>query len=148
MLVGCFGNIPFLSSSFVVHTFNDFKRTSTVRLAQHDVIGLKPQLELIGPALDKVDFMLRLDTSLGVRPLLSLNALRLLKNTAESNPLLVSTQYVGNFILTNISENWRYFGPHGAPRVIIVSVSLLESGSEWLNDTVVSINEGFKSGFK
>lgn len=148
MLVGCFGNIPFLSSSFVVHTFSDFRRTSTVRLAQHDLIGLKPQLELIGPALDKVDFTLRLDTSLGVRPLLSLNALRLLKNKAESNPLLVGTQYIGNFIITQIAENWRFFGPHGAPRVIIVSVSLTESGNAWLNDTVVSINEGFKSGFK
>lgn len=51
MIVGMLGTMPFVASSIVVNTFNNFKRTSKRRVARHDVIGLKPVLEDIGPRL-------------------------------------------------------------------------------------------------
>lgn len=148
MLVGIYGPMPFVASSLLVNTFSAFKRASTFRYAKHDVIGLKPVLESIGPELDKVTFMMRLDTTLGVMPLVALNVLRTFQSAKEAHPVVIGLQYFGNFILTDIDETWRHFGPSGSPRVIEVGVSLTESGQDWLNDTIASISDGFDSGFK
>lgn len=146
MLVGFFGHLPFLSSALLVHTFKTLKRKTSYRIAQHEVLGRKPVIEGVGPALDTIVFTMRLDTTLGIMPLKSVEILRQYVQLQESHPLIIGTQYIGNFNMTDFDDEWKFFGPTGSPRVIEVSVNLTESGHEWLNDTVVTVSNGFKSG--
>ena len=127
MIVGMLGTMPFVASSIVVNTFNNFKRTSKRRVARHDVIGLKPVLEDIGPDLDEVSFNMRLDTTLGIVP------------------VVIGIQYFGNFIITDIEESWTYFGPTGNPRVIIVGIKLQEVGQTSLKEALVDIAGNIES---
>lgn len=144
MLIGIYGSMPFITSSFVINTFSAFKRKSSRRIAKHDVIGKKPVQEDIGPELDTISFFMRLDTNLGVLPLVTLNALRTVQSAYESNPMVIGAQYFGNFIITDIEDGWKYFGPAGSPRVIEVGISMVEAGDDWLNDSIVDIkNNGF-----
>lgn len=139
MIVGMFGAMPFVASSLVVNTFTNFKRTSKRRLARHEVIGLKPVLEDIGPDLDEVSFNMRLDTTLGITPLVALSLLRTMMSLKEVHPVVIGIQYFGNFVISEIGEGWTYFGPVGNPRVIILDIKLIESGSDSLTEALTDI---------
>lgn len=145
MIVGMYGTMPFVASSLVVNTFANFKRTSKRRLARHEVIGLKPVLEDLGPDLDDVSFTMRLDTALGVVPLVALSLLRTMQSTQEVNPVVIGIQYFGNFVISDIDEGWTYFGPTGNPRVINVGIKLLESGQTSLTEALVDITGDIES---
>ncbi|HBV6392390.1 TPA: phage tail protein [Klebsiella aerogenes] len=146
MLVGLYGKMPFVASSLVVNTFTAFKRKSSRRIAKHEVIGKKPVLEDIGPDLDTITFLMRLDTNLGVLPLVTLNALRAVHSAVESNPMVIGAQYFGNFIITDIDEGWKYFGPLGSPRVIEVALTMTEAGDNWLTDSIAEVKSNGLNG--
>ncbi|HGE7088387.1 TPA: phage tail protein [Klebsiella aerogenes] len=146
MLVGLYGKMPFVASSLVVNTFTAFKRKSSRRIAKHEVIGKKPVLEDIGPDLDTITFLMRLDTNLGVLPLVTLNALRAVHSAVESNPMVIGAQYFGNFIITDIDERWKYFGPLGSPRVIEVALTMTEAGDNWLTDSIAEVKSNGLNG--
>ncbi|EAU5337138.1 phage tail protein [Salmonella enterica] len=148
MIVGMYGSMPFVASSMVVNTFANFKRSSKRRLARHEVIGLKPVLEDIGPDLDEVSFTMRLDTTLGVVPLAALSLLRVMHSAQEVNPVVIGIQYFGNFVISDIDEGWTYFGPTGNPRVINVGIKLLESGQVSLAEALVDIAGDIESKTK
>ncbi|CAI1645505.1 phage tail protein [Serratia quinivorans] len=143
MIVGTYGHIVFLTSTQYIRTFSNFKRSSGERYAKHDVMGAKPVNEHIGPELDQISFSMRLDASLGLLPLLSLSALRTIRGAAEVNPLIIGTSYLGNYLITNISEEWRYFGATGTPRVIIVEINLIEDSQGSLRETIVKFGDDF-----
>ncbi|OUE50271.1 phage tail protein [Citrobacter amalonaticus] len=146
MLVGLYGKMPFVASSLVVNTFTAFKRKSSRRIAKHEVIGKKPVLEDIGPDLDTITFVMRLDTNLGVLPLVTLNALRAVHSAFESNPMVIGSQYFGNFVITDIDEGWKYFGPLGSPRVIEVALTMTEAGDNWLTDSIAEVKSNGLNG--
>lgn len=139
MIVGMYGAMPFVASSLVVNTFTNLKRSSKRRIARHEVIGKKPVLEDIGPDLDEVSFSMRLDTNLGITPLVALALLRSMQSLAESHPIVIGVQYFGNFVITDLDEGWTYFGPSGNPRVINLDVKMLEDGDGVLSDPLVDI---------
>ncbi|EED9388557.1 phage tail protein [Salmonella enterica subsp. enterica] len=146
MLIGLYGKMPFVASSLVVNTFTAFKRKSSRRIAKHEVIGKKPVLEDIGPDLDSISFLMRLDTNLGVLPLVTLNALRAVHSAFESNPMVIGAQYFGNFVITDIDEGWKYFGPLGSPRVIEVALTMTEAGDNWLTDSIAEVKSNGLNG--
>ncbi|EJD6659752.1 phage tail protein [Enterobacter cloacae] len=146
MLVGLYGKMPFVASSLVVNTFTAFKRKSSRRIAKHEVIGKKPVLEDIGPDLDTITFVMRLDTNLGVLPLVTLNALRAVHSAFEANPMVIGAQYFGNFVITDIDEGWKYFGPLGSPRVIEVALTMTEAGDNWLTDSIAEVKSNGLNG--
>lgn len=139
MIVGMYGEMPFVASSIVVNTFTNFKRSSKRRIARHEVIGKKPVTEDIGPDLDEVSFTMRLDTNLGITPLVALSLLRSMQSLAEANPIVIGIQYFGDFLITDIDEGWTYFGPSGNPRTINLDIKMLEAGGGTLQDALVDI---------
>lgn len=145
MIVGMYGAMPFVASSLVVNTFTNFKRASKRRLARHEVIGRKPVLEDIGPDLDEVNFSMRLDTNLGITPLVALTLLRSMMATSEVNPIVIGIQYFGNFVISDIDEGWTYFGPMGNPRVINVDIKMIESGQTSLMEAISDVVDNVSS---
>lgn len=81
--IGTLGNVVFEVSSELIRTFDDYTRKSTARLAAHEIIGQKPVLEFLGPAIEEISITIKLSAFCGVSPEKEANELRRICETGE-----------------------------------------------------------------
>jgi len=126
MEIGTFGEIVFETSRTRIRTFDEFKRSSKARFAEHAVTGRKPVLEFLGPELDEVSLQTMFATSLGVVPADEIDVLRKVLNSGEDQNLVVGGYNFGRFVLTSMEEDWQKFDGKGHLLVAAVSLGLKE----------------------
>lgn len=102
--IGRLGDIKFVSSSWEVRTPDDFKRTSKARYAQHDLLGLEPRLEYLGPDLERISFRMKLLKQLGGNIELEAYRLRNLAKGEKVVPLVIGAEVIGRFIVEEVTE--------------------------------------------
>ena len=126
MIVGAYGPVVFSVSADVVRTFRGGSRERETTFAVHEPIGHAPRLEPTSPVLDKVKLEINLDHDLGTSPALELVALSELMDLQMTWPLILGPIPMGEYVLTNISEEWRRFTRAGVLAKVAVSISLLQ----------------------
>ncbi|SCX85011.1 phage tail protein [Desulfoluna spongiiphila] len=126
MDVGTFGEIVFETNRTRIRTFDEFKRSSKARFAEHAVTGKKPVLEFLGPGLDEVSLQMMFAESLGVSPSGEIDAVRKVLASGEAKNLVVGGYNFGRFATTSMEEDWQKFDGKGRLLVAAVSIKLKE----------------------
>ena len=128
MIVGYLGDIPFLSSRYIVRTFDGYQKSASGRWATHDIIGKKPILEFLGPGQEEISFDMTLRTDLGVVPADEVKRLEKLRDTGEAVTLVIGTDVIGNTLWTvdSVSSSVKRWGALGMPTSVTVNVTLKE----------------------
>ena len=128
MIVGYLGDIPFLSSRYIVRTFDGYQKSASGRWATHDIIGKKPISEFLGPGQEEISFDMTLRTDLGVVPADEVKKLEKLRDTGEAVSLVIGTDVVGDTLWTvdSISSSVKRWGTLGMPASVTVNVTLKE----------------------
>lgn len=125
-VVGCLGKLPFVCSESVVLTFSKLTRERKVRWARHDVIGKKPTLEWVGEDLNSVSLSIRLDTNLGVPPIVGLKIIEKMQASKEPHILLIGGEMLGRYVIDSVSETRKFHTGLGVCQVAEVSLNLIE----------------------
>lgn len=128
MIVGYLGDIPFLSSRYIVRTFDGYQKGASGRWATHDIIGKKPISEFLGPGQEEISFDMTLRTDLGVIPADEVKKLEKLRDTGEAVTLVIGIDVIGDTLWTvdSISSSVKRWGTLGMPASVTVNVTLKE----------------------
>jgi len=126
--IGSLGKVVFETSEKKIRTFFDLKRSGSVRIGTHDLMGIKPMLEFIGPGLEQISMNVRLDVSLGLNPETELKALREMRDKGEVvkfvlNGVPVTENY---WMVEQLSEDWKHIDNKGRLLVADVSITMKE----------------------
>ncbi len=127
--LGALGLCPFVCSDKRVLTPHSLSKKVSARIAEHAVIGQKPTLEYVGPSADTVSMNIRLDAGLGVPPSTALPLLERMVESGSPFPLVIGTDYFGQFVIESVDEERRYHTGAGVCRVAEVKIELKEAGS-------------------
>jgi phage protein U len=111
-MLGSFGEIIFQVSGNEggkIETFDDFVRTSAERWANHDLIGLKPKSEFLGPGLDKITFSMQFDVSFGMNPRIEMEKLVVMSRSGQVETLIVGGKPLGvnKWKIINLTQSWK-----------------------------------------
>ncbi|WP_339815082.1 phage tail protein [Paenibacillus sp. FSL R5-0928] len=87
--IGSLGPVVFVVSEGAIRTIDEFRRDTSGRWAQHDIIGKKPKKEWLGPGIDSVSFSVQLDARLGLNPRKELDRLTELERAGKALPLII-----------------------------------------------------------
>lgn len=109
-----------------IRTFDDFKRKTSAKFAEHEIVGLKSKLEFVAPGLDEISFQVIFSAFHGLNPLKETDQLREIVQKGEYNALVIGGKVLGNFIIDSISESWKHVDNLGNVLYIAVDLSLKE----------------------
>lgn len=126
MAIGTFGPVTFEVSAEKTRTFDEFSRKTAAKFEEHAIIGQKAKLEFISPGLDEISFQVVFSAFHGLNPLQEVKQLREIVQTGAYHPLIIGGETLGNFVMENISEAWKYVDNQGYVLYIAVDVSLKE----------------------
>ncbi len=128
MLVGSFGDIPFIVARGYVRTFDEYGRSSSGRWAKHDIIGEKPVLEYLGPDIEKISFKMHFRADHGLNPEREAAVLRKMRDKGEPAILMLAGSPVGDnrWIIESLGEEVTYWDAYGRPISLTVDVTLSE----------------------
>lgn len=107
-MIGSFGDVVFSVSHETVRTFSDYSRSTAGRWASHEVLGLKPLPQYIGPGLDTITFNMRFDANLGVNPRKEMDRLIMLDRKAKAVSLIIGGKGIGTglWVITSLSQTY------------------------------------------
>lgn len=107
MVIGAFGDLVFEVSNFKVVTFDDFKRTTKAKFAEHNIILEKAKLEFLYSELEEITFTMIFLNSLGVNPFDEVQKARVMCKTGEANFLIIGNHAYGEnaWVITDMTEN-------------------------------------------
>lgn len=125
-MIGILGNVIFTVSSFKVLTFSGLTKDVSVRTVEHEVIGMKPKTEFIGPDLKPVSFDMRLDANLGVNPQAEIDNLEYLCENGIICVLILGEKVHGEYLITGISQSFDHFYRDGTLLKASINVKLKE----------------------
>lgn len=125
-VVGCLGKLPFVCSESVVLTFSKLTRERKARWAKHDVIGKKPTLEWVGEDLNSVSLSIRLDTNLGVPPIIGFKLIEKMQASKEPHILLIGGEMLGRYVIDSVSETRKFHTGLGVCQVADVTLNMTE----------------------
>jgi phage protein U len=125
-VIGTLGELPFVCSFGKMLTFRDLNRTVAARWAKHELIGRKPLLEFVGPDLNTASLTVRFDMSLGVPPAVGLLRLRKMLENKQYKTLIIGGEYLGRYVIDNISEERKFHNGAGACIIAEATISLVE----------------------
>ncbi|MDR2648756.1 MAG: phage tail protein [Clostridiales bacterium] len=146
--IGQFGDIIFEVSGDKIITFNGFKRETSSKYENHELIAQKPRTEFIAPGLDTVSFTVTLNFRFGVSPRDEMNRWIEHARSGDAERLVVGGKAIGvdKWIITSVSQAWDVIYDGGVLAFGKVDVSLQEYCSEmW---TVSGYESGKKSQSK
>ncbi len=111
--VGAIGDVLFEVSSFRVLTYKDFKRSTKIRIAKHEIIGQTPLLEFLGQDVEEVAFKVQLHSGLGVNPWNEYVKLLELCRNGEANYLIIATHAFGRYkwLIESVDLDVIHWGP-------------------------------------
>ena len=128
MSIGSLGDIVFEVSSAKVLTIDEMKRKGSARWATHEVVGLKPIKEFLGPGLESISFNMQFSTALGITPEDELKKLRELRDKGTPVDFVLNGSPAGDnqWVVDDLGEAWKSFDGKGALVFATVDVSLTE----------------------
>ena len=105
--LGSFGEIVFEVSSRKILTFKDYKRKTQARYASHEIVGLKPILEYLGPGGEEITLSMEFNVNLGTVPADEADKVRMMCETGETNYLVIGNTPIGanKWVITDVGEN-------------------------------------------
>lgn len=124
--IGTFGKLPFICSHEKVLTFSDLTKETASRWAKHEVVGAKPVIEYLGEDLERISFKIRFDSSMGMPPVAGLLALKKMRQSHESQILIIGGEYFGKYVIESITEDRRFHSGAGVCIVAEATISLTE----------------------
>lgn len=108
MAIGTLGSLIFQVSDDLILTFDGMTREVTGRWTEHEVLGVKPKPEFLGPGNQKINLPITLSASLGVRPRKILEMVERMVETGDAEYLIINCKPVGRnpYRVTGSSETW------------------------------------------
>lgn len=125
-MIGSLGDTVFEASPDRIRTIGAAARSGPARWQAHEVHLRKPVSEFIGPGLESVSLSVRLDVAHGVDPKAEVARLREARDAGEVLPFILGDELVGDFALTDLSEQWKTIDPSGRVSVIALELTLQE----------------------
>ncbi|WP_339251583.1 phage tail protein [Paenibacillus sp. FSL P2-0136] len=126
--IGSLGPVVFVVAEGAIRTIDEFKRRSSSRWAQHDIIGKKPKKEFLGPGADSVSFSVHFSAALGLNPRKELDRLTELDRAGKAMPLIIGRKNVGVglWVISSLSQDWNRLDSIGNVLDAQVTISLEE----------------------
>lgn len=115
MSVGALGNITFTVSENLLRTFNNFSRTSSIKIVEHQVMNQqKPILEYSGKELEAITFGIQLSVGGNLNPKTEISKLREIMYSGEAQAFILNNKIIGEkWIITQVAESNTVFGNSG-----------------------------------
>ena len=128
MAIGTMGPIVFEVSDKVVLTFKGMTRDVSGRWVEHEVMGVKPKPEFLGPGNQKINLPITLSAALGVKPRKMLELVEDMVESGDAEYLIIKGRPVGRhpFRLTASSETWGDMYGHGELAKASLTITLEE----------------------
>lgn len=128
MAIGTLGPIVFEVSDKKTLTFNGMTRDVSGRWVEHEVMGVKPKPEFLGPGNQKITLPITLSAALGVRPRKMLELVERMVESGDAEYLIINCKPVGRhpFRLTSSSETWGAMYGHGELAKASLTITLEE----------------------
>lgn len=113
-VVGQYGSvIKFEVSPRKVLTFSDMERTQEGRWKDHEIPGVVPQSEFVGPAATTMSLKIKLKAQLGVRPRATIAALERCARNGTVDTLVIGGSKYGwgsaKWIVKSVTDKWERF---------------------------------------
>ena len=105
-VIGTFGGLVFEVASNRIRTIQDVTRDNSERWENHELDGLKPMPEYIGPGLDEMSFTIEFNSHLGVNPLQEMDRLVRMSRNGEAHPLIIGGKGFGfkRWYISSVSQ--------------------------------------------
>lgn len=128
MAIGTLGPIVFEVSDKRVLTFKGMTRDVSGRWTEHEVMGVKPKPEFLGPGNQKITLPITLSANLGVKPRKMLELVERMVESGDAEYLIIKCRPVGShpFRLTSSSETWGDMYRHGELAKASLTITLEE----------------------
>lgn len=128
MAIGTLGPIVFEVSDKTVLTFNGMTRDVYGRWVEHEVMGVKPKPEFLGPGNQKITLPITVSANLGVKPRKMLELVEAMVESGDAEYLILKCRPVGRhpFRLTASSETWGDMYRHGELAKASLTITLEE----------------------
>ena len=128
MAIGTLGPIVFEVSDQVILTFKGMTRDVSGRWVEHEVMGVKPKPEFLGPGNQKINLPITLSAGLGVKPRKMLELVEAMVESGDAEYLIINCKPVGRhpFRLTASSETWGAMYGHGELAKASLTITLEE----------------------
>lgn len=123
------GKIIFEVSDEKVLTFTEFTKTVSANWTNHKMISGKPKSEFLGAELQTITMDIKLDATLGVKPIETIGLIERMVEHGLSMVFVLGNERVGKncWKITSVSETWNRILNHGELVSASVSLSLEES---------------------
>lgn len=113
-VIGQYGNIiKFEVSDRKVLTFSDMERTQAGRWKEHEIPGVVPQSEFIGPSATEMSLKIKLKAQLGVKPRAMIATLEKCARNGTVDTLVIGGTKYGwgsaKWRVTSVSDKWDRF---------------------------------------
>ena len=128
MAIGTLGPIVFEVSDQAILTFKGMTRDVSGRWVEHEVMGVKPKPEFLGPGNQKINLPITLSAALGVKPRKMLELVENMVESGDAEYLILKCRPVGRhpFRLTSSSETWGDMYRHGELAKASLTITLEE----------------------
>lgn len=113
-VIGQYGKvIKFEVSDRKVLTFSDMERTQEGRWKDHEIPGVVPQAEFVGPSATTMTLKIKLKAQLGVKPRAMIAALERCARNGSVDTLVIGGSKYGwgsaKWIVTSVTDKWDRF---------------------------------------
>jgi phage protein U len=128
-MIGYFGkDIIFETSDERILTFAGLTRDIASRWGSHDLIGVKPKTEYIGPGLDTITFTIDLNGNNGVKPRTEMDLWLVKARDGIAETFVIGGKPLGadKWIVKSVSQAWGTIFNHGEVFSGKVDISLEE----------------------
>lgn len=120
--IGSFAGVVFEVSSQKILTFDEFEREGESRWYEHEIIGRKPAPEFLGPGLERIKFVVKVSSVLGVNPADVIRKLRAARDNGVYSKFIIGNAPISSssWVLTELREIHKTRGANG----LLVSADL------------------------
>lgn len=131
-MVGSFGKIIFETSDKRILTLRDFKRNTSARWAEHELINAKPKSEFLGPNLDTIQFTIKLNASLGIKPTIEMNKWLDMCRSGTVEMLIIGSKSIGvdKWSVDSVGQAWDVIWKNGSIYSATMDITLKEYTTE------------------
>ena len=108
-MIGYFGmDIIFETSDQRILTFSGLKQEIASRWGSHELIGVKPKTEYIGPGLDTISFTVDLNGNNGVKPRTEMDLWLVKARDGVAETFVIGDKPLGadRWIVKSVSQAW------------------------------------------
>ena len=125
--IGSLGTIIFQVSAEQILTFDSYGTEMSTRLTEHNVIGAKPKVEVLGVGLIEKKLDILLDTSLGVIPADEIEKINKMVISGKRQSLILGGNPKGYWIIEKVSIEDRRVTNSGISTTAQVALTLKEA---------------------